>query len=42
MQINKIKILFFLFGGVGGAERITINIGKMLPSEQFEVKFVDV
>ena len=40
MQINKIKILFFLFGGVGGAERMTINIGKMLPSEQFEVKFV--
>lgn len=40
MQNRKKKILFFLFGGVGGAERMTINIGKMLPTEIFEVKFV--
>lgn len=40
MQNRKIKILFFLFGSVGGAERMTVNIGKMLPIEKFEVKFV--
>ena len=34
------KILFFLFGGVGGAERMTVNIGKMLPKNRYEVKFV--
>lgn len=39
IEIRK-KVLFFLFGGVGGAERMTLTIGKMLPSEQYEVKFV--
>lgn len=39
-MINKKKVLFFLFGGVGGAERMTVNIAKMLPSEEYEVKFV--
>lgn len=34
------KVLFFLFGGCGGAERMTINIGKTLPHEEYEVKFV--
>ena len=36
------KILFFLPGGVGGAERMTITIAKMLPRDEFEVKFVVV
>lgn len=40
MQNRKNKILFFLFGGVGGAERMTVNIGKMLPTDKYEVKFV--
>lgn len=35
-----IKVLFFLFGGVGGAERMTVNIGKMLPRDKYLVKFV--
>ncbi len=34
------KVLIFLFGGVGGAERMSVNIGKMLPTDQFDVKFV--
>ena len=34
------KILFFLFGGVGGAERMTINYGKMLPLDKYKVKYV--
>ena len=41
-QQNKKKVLFFLPGGVGGAERITITIGSMLPKEEYEVKFVVV
>lgn len=36
----KRKVLFFLFGGVGGAERMTLTIAKMLPLERYEVKFV--
>ena len=38
--MKKKKILFFLFGGVGGAERMTINYGKMLPSDKYKVKYV--
>ena len=37
---KKSKVLLFLFGGVGGAERMTVNIGKMLPRDRYEVKFV--
>lgn len=37
---TKKKILFFLFGGVGGAERMTLTYGKMLPRSKFDVKFV--
>jgi len=37
---NKTKVLLFLFGGVGGAERMTVNIGKMLPKDKYDVKFV--
>lgn len=36
------KILFFLPGIVGGAERMTITIGKKLPKEEFDVRFVVV
>ena len=36
----KKKVLFFLFGGCGGAERMTINIGKMLHRNRYDVKFV--
>ena len=41
-QQNKKKALFFLPGGVGGAERMTITIVSMLPKEEYEVKFVVV
>ena len=37
---NRKKVLFFLFGGVGGAERMTVNIGKMLPWGEYYVMFV--
>lgn len=39
---NKNKVLFFLPPTVGGAERMTVTIGKMLPRDEFEVKFVIV
>lgn len=35
----KKKILFFLQGGVGGAERMTVLYGKSLPREQYDVSF---
>ena len=38
----KKKVLFFLPSGVGGAERVTITIAKMLDREKFDVKFVIV
>ena len=40
MTNKKSKVLLFLFGDVGGAERMTVNIGKMLPRDRYEVKFV--
>lgn len=39
---DKKKVLFFLPPSVGGAERMTITIAKMLPQTEFEVKFVVV
>ncbi|MBE6268326.1 MAG: glycosyltransferase [Bacteroidales bacterium] len=39
---SRKKVLFFTAAGVGGAERMTINIAKMLPTDEFEVKFVVV
>lgn len=36
---NKKKILFFLQDGVGGAERISVLLGKSLPKEQYDVTF---
>lgn len=40
MPNNLYKVLFFLFGGVGGAERMTVNVAKMLPKDKYDVKFV--
>lgn len=39
---NRKKVLFFLPPSVGGAERMTVLIAKMLPQDEFEVKFVIV
>ena len=36
---KKRKVLMFLQSGVGGAERMTITIGKSLDREKFEVVF---
>lgn len=38
----KKKVLFFLPPSVGGAERMTVLIAKLLPLDEFEVKFVVV
>lgn len=40
--MNKKKVLFFLPGGVGGAEQMTLNIGSLLPHNEYEVIFVIV
>lgn len=42
MSQKKKKVLFFLPPTVGGAERMTVLIAKMLPQDEFEVKFVVV
>lgn len=42
MNQQKKKVLFFLPPTVGGAERMTVLIAKMLPLDEFEVKFVVV
>lgn len=39
---NRKKALFFLQAGVGGAERMTVLIGKLLDPRKFEVKFYPV
>lgn len=39
---SRKKILFFLPSNTGGAERMTITLAKMLPPDEFEVKFVIV
>lgn len=36
----KKKVLFFVSGGVGGAERVTITIAKLIDKELFDVKLV--
>ena len=38
--MNRKKILFFTAGYVGGAERMTVNIAKMLPPDKFDVSMV--
>ena len=39
---NRKKILIFTPGGVGGAERMSVLIGKILPQERYDVKYVVV
>ena len=34
------KVLFFLSSTTGGAERMTVNIAKMLPTDKFEVQLL--
>lgn len=41
-MIMKKTALFFLTGGIGGAERMTITIGEMLPKNQYNVVYVIV
>lgn len=41
MNLKK-KVLIFLQAGVGGAERMSVLIGKLLDSRKFEVKFYPV
>lgn len=41
-RIKKKKILIFTPGGVGGAERMSVLIGKLLPKDRFDVKYVVV
>lgn len=37
------KVLFFIQSdGIGGAERVSINIAEMLPKQQYEVVFVGI
>ncbi len=36
----KRNVLIFIYGGVGGAERMSVNIAKMLPDDKYTVKFV--
>lgn len=38
----KKKILFFIQNGVGGAERMTINIAKLLPLSEWDITFCKV
>lgn len=39
-MLNRKKVLFFVSASVGGAERVSITIGKMLSKEKYEVVFV--
>lgn len=37
---NRKIILMFVYAGIGGAERMTVHIGKMLTNAGFDVKYV--
>lgn len=39
-MFNRQKILIFTPGSGGGAERMSVLIGKLLPKDKFEVKYV--
>ena len=39
MVNNKKKILFFLPPSVGGAERVTITISRMLPIHDYSIEY---
>ena len=36
----KKKVLFFTHASTGGAERVTVTIAKMLPRDEYDVKFI--
>ena len=38
--MNKKKVLFFTSSGVGGAERVTVTIAKMLDKSRFDVSMI--
>lgn len=38
--MKRKKVVFFVSGGVGGAERVTITIAKLLDKEKIDVKLV--
>lgn len=38
----KRKILFFIQNGVGGAERMTVNIAKLLPLSEYDITFCKI
>ncbi len=40
MDEKKIKVIFFVSGGAGGAERVTVIIAKMLNKIKFDVQIV--
>lgn len=40
--MDKKKVLFFMDSAVGGGQRMTVTIAKMLPLEEYEVKFIIV
>lgn len=42
MEKRKKKVLMFLQNGVGGAERMTILIGKLLDIEKYEVIYIPI
>lgn len=39
-EIYRKKVLIFTPGGVGGAERMSVLIGKLLPQESYDVKYI--
>lgn len=38
--MNKKKVLFFINSEVGGSERMSVNISKMLPADDFDIKYI--
>ena len=42
MNMQKRKILFFLMSAVGGAERMTVNIAKMMALAGYSVIIVAI
>lgn len=39
---NRKKILFFLPNSVGGSERVTVTVGKLLDPKEYDVQFIIV
>lgn len=40
MILNKKRVIFFINSEVGGGERMSVNISKMLPTDEFVVKYI--